>query len=199
MRQLEGAHPALASGDPIVLIERRIYFIRGQKVILDKDLAELYQVSTSQLNQAVKRNRKRFPADFMFQLKPAEVSLLSQSVISNPGRGGRRTAPNAFTEHGVAMLSSALNSERAIQMNILIVRAFIRIRELLASHEELAARMEKVEAAQREHSSIIGILAEEIDDLKGLPEPAKRPIGFRPDPESHSNRYGHELLQAGYG
>ena len=174
--------PALTSADPVVSIERRVYFIRGQKVLLDADLADLYQVPTSQLNQAVKRNRKRFPGDFMFQLNAGEISLISQVVISKNGRGGRRKPPNAFTEHGVAMLSSVLNSERAIQMNILIVTAFVRIRELLASHKELASRVEKLEGAQDRHSSIIGILVDEIDELKRLPEPEKRPIGFRPEP-----------------
>jgi len=180
MRQLEGTTRASKSEDPVALIDRRIHLIRGHKVILDADLAELYQVPTSQLNQAVKRNRKRFPGDFMFQLNAEEVLLISQSVTSNR-RGGRRKPPNAFTEHGVAMLSSALKSERAIQMNIMIVRAFIRIRELLGAQKELALRVGMVEVTQREHSSIIGILAEEIDELKRLPEPAKRPIGFLPE------------------
>ena len=165
---------------PIELIVRRIYAIRGQKVMLDADLAELYEVPTFRLNEAVKRNRSRFPEDFMFQLTKEEAqALTSQFAISKTGRGGRRTAPYAFTEHGVAMLSSVLNSDRAVQMNIFIIRAFIQIRELLASNKDLAARVEKLEAGQQEHASIIGILAEEIDQMKLLPEPPKRPIGFR--------------------
>jgi hypothetical protein len=156
------------------------YPIRGQKVMLDADLAELYQVETRALIQAVKRNSDRFPEDFMFQLTDDEVnSLRSQFVTSNVGRGGRRYLPYAFTEHGVAMLSSVLNSDRAVQMNILIIRAFVQIRELLATNKDLAARVEKLEAGQQEHASIIGILAEEIDQMKLLPEPPKRPIGFR--------------------
>lgn len=130
--------------------------------MLDADIAALYQVPTKVLNQAVKRNSSRFPEDFMFQLiESEEESLRSHFVTSNPGRGGRRSAPYAFTEHGVMMLSSVLNSERAIQVNIHIVRAFVRIRELLANNKELAARVEKLEAGQQEQKSIIALLAAE--------------------------------------
>jgi len=168
---------------PVELIARRIYRIRGQKVMLDSDLAELYQVETFNLNKAVKRNLDRFPEDFMFQLtKEESESLTFQIGISKPtGRGGRRYPPYAFTEHGVAMLSSVLKSKRAVQMNILIIRAFVQIRELLASNKDLAARVEKLEAGQKEHGSIIGILAEEIDELKLLPDPPKRRIGYKTD------------------
>lgn len=172
---------------PVDLIARRIYSIRGQRVMLDSDLAELYQVETRVLIQAVKRNNDRFPKDFMFQLAQEEAdSLRSQIVTSNVGRGGRRYLPYAFTEHGVAMLSSVLRSKRAVQMNILIIRAFVQIRELLATNKELAARVEKLEGGQKQHDSIIAILAEEIDQLKLLPEPPKRTIGFRP-PEEENN------------
>ncbi len=172
---------------PVDLIARRIYSIRGQRVMLDSDLAELYQVETRVLIQAVKRNNDRFPKDFMFQLAQEEAdSLRSQIVTSNVGRGGRRYLPYAFTEHGVAMLSSVLRSKRAVQMNILIIRAFVQIRELLATNKELAARVEKLEGGQRQHDSIIAILVEEIDQLKLLPEPPKRTIGFRP-PEEENN------------
>jgi phage regulator Rha-like protein len=175
----------------VELIERRIYLIRNQKVMLDVDLADLYQVPTKRLNEAVKRNQDRFPEDFMFQLTKEEAeSLRSQFVISNlrsqiatSSYGGRRYLPYAFTEHGVAMLSSVLNSARAVQMNILIIRAFIKLRDLLATHKDLAARMEKLEATQKKHGSVITILAEEIDHLKKpAPLPPKRRIGF--DPES---------------
>src|SRR5260370_28001097 len=116
---------------PTQLIERRIYLIRGQKVMLDSDLAELYQVLTKNLNLAVRRNQHRFPEDFMFQLTKEETeSLRLQFATPNEGRGGRRYLPYAFTELGVAMLSSVLNSERAVQMNILIIRAFVKLREL---------------------------------------------------------------------
>ena len=163
---------------PAELIERRIYLIRGQKVMLDSELAGLYQVPT--FNEAVKRNLNRFSEDFMFQLTGEETeALTSQIAISKKGRGGRRTRPYAFIEHSVAMLSSVLNSERAVQMNILIVRAFVKMRELLASHKDLAARVEKLESAQKKHGSIIAVLAEEIDEMKRLPEPHKRRIGFK--------------------
>jgi hypothetical protein len=111
----------------VTVIERKIYLIRGQKVMIDADLAQLYGVPTYRLNEAVKRNRKRFPSDFMFQLSKKQAeSLTSQFAISKKGRGGRRTLPYAFTEQGVAMLSSVLNSERAIQVNIVIMRAFVK-------------------------------------------------------------------------
>jgi len=127
---------------PIASIERCIYFIRGQKVLLDTDLAELYGVPTYRLNEQVKRNRKRFPDDFMFQLKRKETnSLTSQIAMSNVGRGGRRTRPYVFTEQGVAMLSSVLKSERAVQVNIAIMRAFVNLREAIATHKELAQRL----------------------------------------------------------
>ena len=116
----------------------------------------------------------------MFQLTPEETgALTSQIAISKKGRGGRRTRPYVFTEHGVAMLSSVLTSERAVQMNILIVRAFVKMRELLASHKDLAVRVEKLESAKKKHGSIIAVLAEEIDEMRRLPEPHKRRIGFK--------------------
>ena len=167
-------------------IERGIHLIRGRKVMLDSDLAALYQVQTFRLNEAVKRNRSRFPPDFMFQLTSKETrSLTSQAAISKKGSGGRRTRPYVFTEHGVAMLSSVLNSERAIQMNIIIFRAFVRVRELIATNRELAARVEKLEAGHRQTNSILDLLVDEIDgieqDVKTIqaPPPAsKRKIGF---------------------
>jgi len=169
---------------PIELIERRIYLIRGQKVMLDADLAELYRVATKVLNQAVKRNHARFPDDFMFRLTQEEAeSLRSQFVTLDKGRGRySKYAPLAFTEHGVAMLAAVLNSQSAAQMSILIIRAFVKMRELLASHKDLAARVGKLEAAQKKHGSIIGILAGEIDEMKRLPEPPKRRIGFKTNP-----------------
>src|SRR3990167_5620062 len=166
---------------PVELIERCIYIIRGHKVMLDADLAQLYQVPTFRLNEAVKRNRKRFPEDFMFQLSVQENESLKSHFAMSKGRGGRRTIPYAFTEHGVAMLSSVLNSERAVQMNILIIRAFVRLREMLATHKELAVRIEKLENTQKKHGSVINLLASEIDKLK-IPPPLKKKeqIGFKP-------------------
>src|SRR5438105_4824660 len=129
----------------IPIIERKIYLIRGHKVMLDSDLAELYQVETKALNRAVKRNQDRFPDDFVFQLTVEEAETLRFHFgTSNPAsmRGGRRYLPYAFTEHGVAMLSSVLRSKRAVQMNLLIVRAFIKLRDMLANHKDLARAIE---------------------------------------------------------
>ncbi|HYW47641.1 MAG TPA: ORF6N domain-containing protein [Bryobacteraceae bacterium] len=170
---------------PVELIERRIYVIRGQKVMLDSDLAELYQVPTKRLNEAVRRNRNRFPEDFMFQLTTEEAeNSRSQFATSSSGYGGRRYLPYAFTEHGVAMLSSVLRSDRAVQMNILIVRAFVKLRELLASHKELARKIDQLEADQKKHAGALqqhaSILVEVVKDIQRLKHPPiTRAIGFR--------------------
>ena len=127
--------------------------------MIDADLAELYQVTTGNLNLAVRRNAERFPEDFMFQLTDEEMEILIlQNVRSR--WGGRRHRPYVFTEHGVTMLSAVLRSNAAVQMSILIVRAFVRLREMLASNKDLAARIEKLEATQQNHASVINILAE---------------------------------------
>lgn len=132
---------------PANYIERRIYRLRGNSVMLDSDLADLYQVTTGNLNLAVKRNSTRFPEDFVFQITDEEHdSLLLQSAIAKSGRGGRRTAPYVFSELGVAMLSSVLNSERAVQVNILIMRAFVRLRTLLSANDALAKHVNEVES-----------------------------------------------------
>jgi hypothetical protein len=166
-------------------VESLIHVIRGQKVMLDTDLAALYEVETFRLNEAVKRNIRRFPDDFMFRLSSEEAkSLTSQIAISN-GRGGRRSAPYAFTEPGVAMLSSVLNSERAVQMNILIMRAFIRMRELIATNKDIAARVAKLERNHENTGSVIEVIVEDIDRLarevkhmKNPPLGPKRKIGY---------------------
>jgi hypothetical protein len=164
---------------PMEPIERRIYLVRGQRVMLDAHLAELYQVETRVLIQAVKRNLDRFPEDFMLRLVEDEyASLRSQIVISNTGRGGRRYLPYAFTEHGVAMLSSVLNSKRAVEMNIVIIRAFIRLREILASNRDLAHRLDQVEDRLGQHGSAIRVVVEEIQKLKQPTTPPGRRIGF---------------------
>lgn len=167
---------------PIAFIERRIYFIRGQKVILDTDLAELYGVPTYRLNEQVKRNRKRFPADFMFQLKPEEAECLtSQIAMSKVGRGGRRTKPYVFTEQGVAMLSSVLNSERAVQVNIAIMRAFVKLREIIATHKELAQKIAELELRFQQHDTQIQAVFDAIRQLlEPKPVPPRRRIGFDP-------------------
>jgi hypothetical protein len=160
-------------------IERHIRVVRGQKVMLDADLAALYGVTTGNLNLAVRRNLPRFPKDFMFTLTKDEAdSLLLQTARAKTGRGGRRTPPFAFTELGVAMLSSVLHSERAVQMNIAIMRAFVRLREMIAANKDLAVRVEKLEHGQRRIGSIIEVLVDEIEHMKALPPPNKRKIGF---------------------
>ena len=147
-------------------VESLIRLIRGQKVMLDSDLAQLYLVPTKRLNEAVRRNPERFPGRFMFQLTSKEAEALrSQNATSNTGRGGRRYLPYAFTEHGVVMLSSVLNSERAIQMSILVVDAFVRMRELIATNKDIAARVEKLERGHDRTASIIEVLVEDIDQL----------------------------------
>jgi hypothetical protein len=171
-------------------VESLIRVIRGLKVILDTDLAALYQVETRTLNQAVRRNTARFPEDFMFRLSDAEAdSLRSQIVISN-GRGGSRYLPYAFTEYGVVMLSSVLKSPRAVQMNIFITRAFVRLREIIAGNKSLAARVAKLEPGHQDAASVIEILVEDIDRLSGevkqmkaLPPVRRRRIGFSPGHE----------------
>jgi ORF6N domain len=163
---------------PIQAVERRIYMIRGQKVMLDADLAELYQVPTKRVNEQVQRNPGRFPTDFMFRLTAAEARNL-RSQIATSRWGGRRNPPFAFTEHGVAMLSAVLASERAVKMSVLIIRAFVRMRELLANHKDLAIRVERIEDIQKRQVSVITILADEIGELKAIPPPGpKRRIGF---------------------
>ena len=130
----------------IETVARRIHIVRNHKVMLDSDLAELYGVATRVLNQAVKRNPDRFPGDFMFQLDPSEAAALrSQLVTSKSGRGGRRHVPFAFTEHGAIMAATVLNSPAAVQMSIFVVRAFSRLRELISTHKDLAAKIEGLE------------------------------------------------------
>jgi hypothetical protein len=163
---------------PDEVVERHIYLIRGIKVMLDSDLARLYGVTTGNLNLAVRRNAERFPLDFMFQLTEEELQNLILQ-FARASWGGRRQLPYAFSEHGVAMLSAVLRSQRAVEMSILVVRAFVKLRELVASNRDLASRMEKLEASQREHASVINILAEEIDMLKMPPPMAPKRIGFK--------------------
>jgi hypothetical protein len=169
-------------------VESRILVLRHQKVILDTDLAELYGVPVKRLNEQVKRNRERFPSDFMFQMTAEEQeSLRSQFATSKTGRGGRRYAPYAFTEHGAIMAATVLNSERAVEMSVFVVRAFVRLRELLASNEKLAAKIDELEQRLDTHDASIQDLIEAIRQLM-LPEPATgRRIGFAlPAPKSNT-------------
>jgi len=167
-------------------VESLIHVIRGQKVMLDADLAGLYEVPTKRLNEAVRRNLDRFPEDLMFQLTAKEAdSLRSQIATSYTGRGGRRYSPYVFTEYGVVMLSSVLNSKRAIQVNLMIVRAFVRMRELITANKDIAARVEKLERGHKNAVSVIEVIVDDIDKLahevkliKNPPPGAKKKIGY---------------------
>jgi len=163
---------------PVEVVERRILVIRGRKVMLDADLAELYQVSTSALNQAVRRNRERFPEDFMFQLNKEELEhWRSQIVMSNPtAKMALRRSPYAFTEQGVAMLSGVLKSRRAIAVNIAIMRAFVRLREILATHKQLAERLEAMEKKYDHRFKVVFDILKQL--MEPPPEPPRWPIGF---------------------
>lgn len=163
---------------PVEFIEKKILLIRGQKVMLDSDLAALYGVETKTLNQAVRRNIKRFPEDFMFELSREENdSLRSQIVTLKSGRGQhRKYLPYVFTEQGVAMLSSVLNSDQAIEVNILIMRAFVKLREMISTHKDLARKLEQLE---KKYDSQFKLVFDAIRQLMVPPEPKKkRPIGF---------------------
>ena len=165
---------------PTERIEKAIYLIRGEKVMLDRDLAGLYGVVTKALKQAVRRNRDRFPEDFMFVLNPAEFQdWRSQFVTSKADRKGLRYPPMAFTEHGILMLSSVLNSQRAIQVNIEIVRAFVRLRQMLASNAELSRRLDELESKYDRQFKVV------FDAIRKLMTPApsnRKQIGFRTNP-----------------
>jgi phage regulator Rha-like protein len=168
---------------PIERIETKILLIRGQKVMLDRDLAALYQVSTKVLNQAVRRNIERFPDDFRFQISCEEAEALrSQFVTTNlksqnatSNRGGRRYLPYAFTEQGIAMLSSVLNSKRAIQVNIAIMRAFVKLRQILATHKDLR---EKIEAMESKYDKQFAVVFDAIKRMIEEPVKEKSRIGF---------------------
>ncbi len=159
---------------PNSLIENRIFVIRGHKVMLGPDLAELYGVETRALMQGVKRNRERFPIDFMFALTRPEILRISQIVISLK----YSKSVYAFTEQGVAMLSGILNSPRAVQMNIAIMRAFVTLREILSTHKALALKLRELEMKVENHDEEIQAIFEAIRQLMVLPEKPKRPIGF---------------------
>jgi len=161
---------------PVEVIHQKIYLIRGQKVMLDADLAKLYEIPTKAFNQAVKRNIKRFPPDFMFQLIQSEAAELSRSQFVTMKRGHNiKYLPYAFTENGVAMLSSVLNSERAIAVNIQIMRTFTKLRELLTSHEELR---HKIELMEKKYDSHFRVVFKAIQALLNPPEKKRGLIGF---------------------
>jgi len=176
---------------PVQRIENRILLVRGHKVLLDADLAALYGVDTRRLNEQVRRNVAKFPADFMFQLTDAEFArLMSQFATSKPGRGGRRKRPLVFTEHGALMVANVLNTTRAVEVSLYVVRAFVRLRETFAAHKDLAAKLDelekKTEALALKHDALAagtrqqlkGVF-EAIRELMRSPEPGqRRPIGF---------------------
>lgn len=161
-------------------IEQVILLIRGQRVMLDRDLAALYGVTTGALNRAVKRNASRFPPDFMFQLTADEAKILKCQIgISSSGHGGRRrSVPYAFTEEGVAMLSSVLRSERAAQVNVAIMRAFVSLRRMLASNEALAHKLTELERKIEGHDTNIRTLFDAIRELAAPPATPRREIGY---------------------
>jgi hypothetical protein len=178
-------------------IEDQIVLVRGQKVLLDSDLAALYDVEVRTLNQAVKRNEMRFPVDFVFQLTADEnEALRSQTVISKSSRGGRRYAPYAFTEHGAIMAASVLNSPRAVEMSIYVVRAFVRQRETLATHKALAAKLAELEQRLETTDHNIVEIVKAIHMLAMPPEKPVRQIGFRADAVSEPKRLEANTVRA---
>ena len=164
---------------PVEQIEHAILLIRGQKVMLDSDLAALYSVETKALNRAVQRNRDRFTVDFMFQLTSQEVRNLRCQFGTSRSWGGRRFFPLVFTEQGVAMLSSVLKSKRAVQVNIAIMRAFVKLREMLSAHTELRQKLAELERTLEGHDGQIRSLFDAIRQLMAPPHPKPRKIGFR--------------------
>jgi hypothetical protein len=160
-------------------IDSRILSLRGHKVILDRDLAELYGVQVRALNQQVKRNARRFPPAFRFQVSAQELKILkSQNVMSNEGHGGRRYRPYVFTEHGAIMAATVLNSDRAIEMSVFVVMAFVRMRRAIASNRQILAKLTEVERRLEGHDSDIQDLMEAIREMISPPEPPRRRIGF---------------------
>lgn len=165
---------------PRFTVESRILLLRHQRVILDADIAELYGVPVKVLNQQIKRNRRRFPSDFVFQLTTKEhAALRSQIVTSKEGRGGRRYLPYAFTEHGAIMAATVLNSERAVDMSVFVVRAFVRLREMLATNRKLAVKIDELENRLDTHDSTINELIDAIKELMTPDAPPRKRIGFQ--------------------
>lgn len=160
-------------------VDSKIFSLRGQRVILDRDLAELYGVEVRHLNQQVKRNARRFPLAFRFQLSPHELKILrSQNVISTDGHGGARYRPHAFTEHGVIMAATVLNSERAIEMSVFVVLAFVRMRRAIAGNRNILTKLAELEHRLKSHDADIQDLMDAIRELMSPEEPNRRRIGF---------------------
>jgi phage regulator Rha-like protein len=170
-------------------VDSKILILRGQKVILDADLAELYGVQVRHLNQQVKRNAKRFPPAFRFQISAPEFEILkSQNVISNSGHGGTRYRPYAFTEHGAIMAATVLNSEQAIEMSVFVVQAFVRMRRALATNRHVLAKLAEVERRLEGHDANIQDLMDAIRELINPPDPPRRQIGFETPADSPRSR-----------
>lgn len=165
---------------PLENIQSQIIVLRGQRILLDRDLAALYGVPTKRLNEAVKRSAERFPADFRFQLTADELERLkSQFATSKPGRGGRRTLPWAFTEHGALMAATILNSSRAVRMSVVIIRAFVRLRQLLGNHKALVAKLAELDERLGAHDAHLAAIVDAIRQLAAPNEPRhRRKIGF---------------------
>ena len=160
-------------------VDSKIFVLRGQRIILDTDLAELYGVQVRHLNQQVKRNAKRFPIAFRFQLSPHELKLLrSQNVISSEGHGGARYRPHAFTEHGAIMAATVLNSERAVEMSVFVVLAFVRMRRAIAGNRHILTKLAELERRLKDHDADIQALMDAIRELMSPEEPNPRRIGF---------------------
>jgi phage regulator Rha-like protein len=169
-------------------IGQNILVLRGHRVMLDHDLAEIYGVRTTRLNQQVRRNQKRFPDDFAFQLTASEYQfLMLQNATSNKGRGGRRKLPLVFTEHGALMAANVLKTDRAVQMSVYVVRAFVRLRETLALHKELALKLSDLEQKVQAHDTELQAIISALRQLMTPPEQPKRRIGF--DVQESSVRY----------
>lgn len=180
---MSGAKTKSASPVHVEQIGRAILVLRGQRIILDAELAALYGVSTKALNQAVKRNAERFPGDFLFRLTPAETEALnrSQSVTGSQKHRDPRFPPFAFTEHGAIMAATILNSARAVEMSLYVVRAFVRLRELLASNTALARKLDELERKYQHHDEAITAILSAIRELTNPPAPKRRSIGFTAD------------------
>ena len=172
----------MSSETSLIIVDRidpLIHTIRGQNVVLDSDLAALYGVETKALNRAVKRNRDRFPGDFMFQLTEAEHdSLRYQIGTSNAGRGGRRYLPHVFTEHGVVMAASVLSTPQAVEVSVFVVRAFVKLRQLAMAHKDMAAKLDQLERKVGDHDESIRQLVSAIRQLMSAPTPKPRRMGF---------------------
>jgi ORF6N domain-containing protein len=166
-------------------VDSKIFVLRGQRVILDRDLAELYGVEVRQLNQQAKRNAKRFPPAFRFQLSPHELKILrSQNVIASEGHGGARYLPYVFTEHGAIMAATVLNSERAIEMSVFVVLAFVRMRRAIAGNRNILTKLAELERRLEGHDAEIHTLMEAIRELMAPEEPNRRRIGFEAPEDS---------------